>query len=83
LNGIDAAREILASCPQTKTILLTMYKEDQYVLEALRAGIKGYVKARAPLHNIGRKGRDRQTLSNYVQFCPLKPSLHPPWCENR
>jgi two-component system response regulator NreC len=43
LNGIDAAREIHAVLPQTKTILLTMYKEDQYVLEALRAGIKGYV----------------------------------------
>jgi DNA-binding NarL/FixJ family response regulator len=43
LNGIDAAREIIAACPQTKTILLTMYKEEQYVLEALRVGIKGYV----------------------------------------
>ena len=43
LNGIDAAREIHGLLPQTKTILLTMYKEEQYVLEALRAGIKGYV----------------------------------------
>src|SRR2546428_8735600 len=43
LNGIDAAREIHALLPQTKTILLTMYKEEQYVLEALRAGIKGDV----------------------------------------
>jgi two-component system, NarL family, response regulator NreC len=43
LNGIDAAREIHAVSPQTRTILLTMYKEEQYVLEALRAGIKGYV----------------------------------------
>ena len=43
LNGIDAARAIHTTSPQTKTILLTMYKEEQYVLEALRAGIKGYV----------------------------------------
>ncbi len=43
LNGIDAAREIHGLLRQTKTILLTMYKEEQYVLEALRAGIKGYV----------------------------------------
>jgi two-component system response regulator NreC len=43
LNGIDAAREIHSASPLTKTILLTMYKEDQYVLEALRAGMKGYV----------------------------------------
>src|SRR5439155_23088547 len=43
LNGIDAAREIHVLLPQTKTIILTLYKEEQYVLEALRAGTKGYV----------------------------------------
>ena len=43
LNGLDAARQINKICPQTKTILLTMYNEDQYVLEALKAGICGYV----------------------------------------
>ena len=48
LNGIDAAREIHSACPQTKTILLTMYKESQFILAALRAGVKGYVlKAQA------------------------------------
>ena len=43
LNGIDAARAIQIDSPRTKTVLLTMHKEEQYVLEALRAGIKGYV----------------------------------------
>jgi DNA-binding NarL/FixJ family response regulator len=43
LNGIDAARKIHAASAGTKTILLTMYRDEQYVLEALRAGIKGYV----------------------------------------
>jgi len=43
LNGIDAAREINSVSPMTKTILLTMYKETQFILEALRAGVKGYV----------------------------------------
>jgi two-component system, NarL family, response regulator NreC len=43
LNGIDAARKIHVACAGTKTILLTMYRDEQYVLEALRAGIKGYV----------------------------------------
>jgi two-component system, NarL family, response regulator NreC len=48
LNGIDAAREIHGTCPQTKTILLTMHKQSQFILEALRAGVKGYVlKAQA------------------------------------
>ena len=43
LNGIDAAREIRAVSPRTKSMLLTMHNEEQYALEALRAGIKGYV----------------------------------------
>jgi DNA-binding NarL/FixJ family response regulator len=43
LNGLDAAREVGKVSPGTKTILLTMHTEDNYVLEALRAGIKGYV----------------------------------------
>ena len=43
LNGLGAAREILRACSRTKAILLTMHTEDHYVLEALRAGVKGYV----------------------------------------
>src|SRR6266850_8470094 len=43
LNGLDAAREILHACPRAKAILLTMHTDDHYILEAVRAGIKGYV----------------------------------------
>lgn len=48
LNGIDAARDMHKHAPDTNVILLTMYEEEAYVLEALRAGIRGYVlKAQA------------------------------------
>jgi DNA-binding NarL/FixJ family response regulator len=43
LNGIDAARELSRSFPKTKSILLTQHDEDQYISEALEAGVKGYV----------------------------------------
>jgi two-component system response regulator NreC len=43
LNGMDAARELGRSCPKAKSILLTQHDEDQYVSEALSAGVKGYV----------------------------------------
>jgi two-component system, NarL family, response regulator NreC len=43
MNGIEAVREIRKSSPQTRTILLTRHDEDQYVTEALRSGVKGYV----------------------------------------
>ncbi len=48
LNGIDAIREIGKVSPDTKTILLTMHMEEQYILDALRAGVNGYLlKTRA------------------------------------
>jgi len=43
MSGLDAAREILRSCPRTRVILLTMHTEDRYVHEALRVGVGGYV----------------------------------------
>jgi two-component system, NarL family, response regulator NreC len=43
LNGLDAARELKKTAPKTKVIVLTKHEEDQYVTEALRAGVSGYV----------------------------------------
>lgn len=43
LNGVDAARQLKKSSPKTKVILLTKHDDDQYVSEALRAGVSGYV----------------------------------------
>jgi two-component system, NarL family, response regulator NreC len=43
MNGLAATRELKRACPKTKTVLLTRHDEDQYVVEALRAGIRGYV----------------------------------------
>lgn len=43
LNGLNAGREVARSFPRTKIILLTQHDEDQYVSEALDAGVKGYV----------------------------------------
>jgi DNA-binding NarL/FixJ family response regulator len=42
-NGLNAARELTRSYPKVKTILLTQHDEEQYVSEALEAGVKGYV----------------------------------------
>ena len=43
LNGMDAVRVLGRSSPKTKPVLLTQHDEDQYVSEALEAGVKGYV----------------------------------------
>jgi DNA-binding NarL/FixJ family response regulator len=43
LNGLDAAREMRRLSPGIRTILLTMHTDKGYVLQALRAGARGYV----------------------------------------
>lgn len=58
LNGIDAAKEIQKQAPKTRVILLTMHDEEAYVLQALRAGARGYVlknQAAADLTNAIKK----------------------------
>ena len=51
LNGIGAVRELTRVSPATKVIILTMHTEEHYILEALRAGVKGCVsKTQAPEH---------------------------------
>jgi DNA-binding NarL/FixJ family response regulator len=43
LNGLDVARHLAARDRGPRTILITMHAEDRYVLDALRAGVRGYV----------------------------------------
>jgi DNA-binding NarL/FixJ family response regulator len=43
LNGLETTRRLRETVPQTKIIVLTMYTEELYVLEALRAGATAYV----------------------------------------
>jgi len=46
MTGIQAAREIRAHCPDTVVLLLSMYDDERYVHDALRAGASGYVLKR-------------------------------------
>ncbi|HYP60780.1 MAG TPA: response regulator transcription factor [Thermomicrobiales bacterium] len=43
LNGLEVARRVCDQAPQTKVIMLSMYPDEPYVLEALRHGAVGYV----------------------------------------
>jgi DNA-binding NarL/FixJ family response regulator len=43
LNGLEVARRARDQAPQTKVIMLSMYPDEPYVLEALRHGAVGYV----------------------------------------
>jgi DNA-binding NarL/FixJ family response regulator len=66
--GLDAATQIHKVSPNTRTILLTMYTEDQYVLEALRAGLRGYVIKTQAAADLVRA--IREVLQNGVYLSP-------------
>ncbi len=43
LDGVEATRRITACAPSVRIIILTMYRQDQYVFEAIKAGARGYL----------------------------------------
>jgi DNA-binding NarL/FixJ family response regulator len=43
LNGIEATRTILASQPDARILVVTLFQDDDSVFLALRAGARGYV----------------------------------------
>ena len=56
MTGTEAARQILAELPQTRIIMLTMYHQEHYVIEAVQAGACGYLL----------KNSDETTLFNAI-----------------
>ncbi len=43
LNGLDAARQILASMPEARILILTIHDSEQVVREVLAAGARGFL----------------------------------------
>jgi len=46
LDGIEATRRIVAAAPDARILILTTFEDDDYVLNALRAGAAGFVLKR-------------------------------------
>lgn len=43
LSGIEAGKRIMADYPEVKIIYLTTFLEDDYIIDALKLGAKGYL----------------------------------------
>jgi DNA-binding NarL/FixJ family response regulator len=43
LDGVAATKAILGEQPDIRVIILTMYRQDRYVFEAIKAGARGYL----------------------------------------
>jgi two-component system response regulator NreC len=42
MSGMDAIREIKKRCPETKILVLTVHKTEEYILATFKAGADGY-----------------------------------------
>lgn len=43
MDGVEATLQIFQAAPQIGIIILTMYRRDEYVFEAIKAGASGYL----------------------------------------
>jgi len=52
LEGAEATRQILASLPETRVLVLTTYADDDFLFPALQAGARGYLTKDATAEEI-------------------------------
>jgi len=67
-NGLDAALSLSRTSPRTRLILLTRHNEQQYVAEALRCGVRGYVLKDQAANDLVRA--IREVCSGQVYLSP-------------
>jgi DNA-binding NarL/FixJ family response regulator len=82
LNGIEATRQLRRLLPHTKVIALTMYADEEYVLRALQAGVRGYLLKRSAaaelLQAIDKVGRGDFYLSSEISHVVIERFLSSP-----
>ena len=67
-NGVNATRLLRDHVPQTKVVVLTTYADDRSVIDALRAGARGYLTKDAGGAEI--RHALRQVLDNHAAIDP-------------
>jgi DNA-binding NarL/FixJ family response regulator len=66
MNGIEAARRILSANPKTSVLILSMHRDESYVLRALRAGARGYLLKDSPRDDVLRAIRTVAAGRSYL-----------------
>ncbi len=66
VNGIEATRLIRAQHPQIFVLVLTTYDDDEWLIEAIRAGAHGYLLKDAPRSDLVDAVRGTVSGKNYI-----------------
>jgi DNA-binding NarL/FixJ family response regulator len=43
-NGLDIAKQLLRSCPETRIVLFSGFDDENLLLDAIRIGVHGYLQ---------------------------------------
>ena len=52
LNGVEVVRRLHTELPATRTLVLTMHEDEEYVLHVVRAGASGYLLKDSPISEL-------------------------------
>jgi DNA-binding NarL/FixJ family response regulator len=66
LSGLEVTRQVRQRSPQTRVVILSMYADEAYVLEALRNGAAGYVLKKSTADELVRAVREVTTGRRYL-----------------
>jgi DNA-binding NarL/FixJ family response regulator len=53
LNGLEATRRLTSELPDTKILILSMHRDEEHVVQAMRAGASGYLIKDAAVEEVG------------------------------
>lgn len=54
MDGVAATGQVLRQLPACRVLMLTTFDDDEYIIEALRAGASGYLLKDIPAHDLAR-----------------------------
>jgi NarL family two-component system response regulator LiaR len=81
MNGVEATRRIVASCPATRVVALTSFSDSELVEETLRAGAIGYLMKNVTADELAAAIRaakaGRSTLASEAADALVRAVSHP------
>jgi DNA-binding NarL/FixJ family response regulator len=85
LNGLQTLARITRDFPQVRVVILSMHHNDEYVLQALKSGVSGYLLKRAATAELaaavknvvgGEVYLSREIASQFLKKFPLQQIAH-------
>lgn len=66
MNGLEVTRQVSKLSPDTNVVVLSMYGNESYVLESLRAGAKAYVLKESSAEDLAHAVREAAVGHHYL-----------------